>query len=126
LKKPPDFGSDFTEHTVDSKLAYEGGLLRVKRDDIRLPDGGTAWREYVLHPGAVLMLAFVDGDTVLLERQYRYPHRRHFIELPAGKLEPDEEPLATASASSSRSAATKRANGGRSRPCIRASATPTR
>ncbi|HSJ98902.1 MAG TPA: NUDIX hydrolase, partial [Myxococcota bacterium] len=51
---------------------------------------------YVLHPGAVLMLAFVDERTVLLERQYRYPKRRHFIELPAGKLEPGEEPEATA------------------------------
>jgi ADP-ribose pyrophosphatase len=92
---PPATG-DFTEHTVSSTLAYDGGLLKVMRDAIRLPDGGSSWREYVLHPGAVMMLAFTDEDTVLLERQYRYPHRRHFIELPAGKLEPDEPPLATA------------------------------
>ncbi len=87
---------DFTEHTISSKLAYDGGLLKVMRDAIRLPDGGEAWREYVVHPGAVMMLAFLDDETVILERQYRYPHRRHFIELPAGKLEPDEAPLATA------------------------------
>jgi ADP-ribose pyrophosphatase len=87
---------DFTEHTIESKLAYDGGLLKVMRDAIRLPDGGEAWREYVIHPGAVMMLAFLDDETVLLERQFRYPHRRHFIELPAGKLEPDEPPLATA------------------------------
>ena len=92
----PQDGPDFTEHTVDSKVAYDGGLLKVMRDSIRLPDGGSAWREYVVHPGAVMMLAFLDDDTILLERQYRYPHRKHFIELPAGKLEPDEPHLETA------------------------------
>jgi ADP-ribose pyrophosphatase len=94
--KLPQFTADFTETTVASKLAYQGGLLTVLRDEVRLPDGHLAWREYVLHPGAVMMLAFVDDDTVLLERQFRYPKRRHFIELPAGKLEKGEDPLATA------------------------------
>jgi ADP-ribose pyrophosphatase len=94
--RPPDSAADFTEHTVSSKLAYDGGLLKVKRDEVRLPDGAQAWREYVVHPGAVMMLAFVDDDTILLERQYRYPKHRHFIELPAGKLEAGEEPLSTA------------------------------
>ena len=88
--------ADFTEATLSSRLAYDGGLLKLKRDAIRLPDGARAWREYVVHPGAVMMLAFEDPRTILLERQYRYPHRRHFIELPAGKLEPDEDALATA------------------------------
>ena len=96
MTKPPDAHGDFTETEVSSKLAYDGGLLKVKRDEVRLPDGGTAWREYVLHPGAVMVLAFVDEDTILLERQYRYPKQRHFIELPAGKLEPGEPPLETA------------------------------
>ena len=96
MTKPPVFTSDFTESTVTSKLAYDGGLLKLNRDEVRLPDGHVAWREYVLHPGAVMMLAFVDDDTILLERQYRYPKHRHFIELPAGKLEAGEEPLATA------------------------------
>jgi len=68
----------------------------VKRDEVRLFDGHVVWREYVLHPGAVMVLAFVDERTVLLERQFRYPKGRHFIELPAGRLEPGEEPLATA------------------------------
>ena len=92
----PDFTADFTEQRISSTLVYDGGLLKVMRDAIRLPDGGEAWREYVVYPGAVMMLAFLDEDTILLERQYRYPHGRHFIELPAGKLEPDEPPLATA------------------------------
>lgn len=77
-------------------LAYEGGLLKIRRDEVRLHDGHTTWREYVVHPGAVMMLAFVDAETILLERQYRYPKHRHFIELPAGKLEKDETALATA------------------------------
>jgi len=94
--KPPQTGEDFTESTVSSKLAYEGSLLKVKRDQVRLPDGGDAWREYVVHPGAVMVLAFVDAQTILLERQFRYPRGRHFIELPAGKLEPGETALATA------------------------------
>jgi len=96
VAKPPAFTSDFTESTVSSKLAYDGGLLKLNRDEVRLPDGQPAWREYVLHPGAVMMLAFVDDDTILLERQYRYPKQRHFIELPAGKLEKGEPALDTA------------------------------
>jgi ADP-ribose pyrophosphatase len=97
LSKPiRESTADFTEHELSSQLVYDGGLLKVRRDEIRLPDGGSAWREYVVHPGAVMMLAFVDEDTVLLERQFRYPHGRHFIELPAGKLEPGEPPLETA------------------------------
>jgi ADP-ribose pyrophosphatase len=96
VAKPPEPTGDFTETTVSSQLAYDGGLLKVWRDEVRLPDGAAAWREYVLHPGAVMMLAFVDEATILLERQYRYPKHRHFIELPAGKLEAGESPLATA------------------------------
>jgi ADP-ribose pyrophosphatase len=96
VAKEPPAAEDFTESRVASRLAYDGGLLKVKRDEVRLPDGGSAWREYVVHPGAVMMLAFVDERTVLLERQFRYPKNRHFIELPAGKLEAGEPPLATA------------------------------
>ena len=96
MAKPPDVHADFTETLVSSRLAYDGGLLKVKRDEVRLPDGHQAWREYVLHPGAVMIIAYVDAKTILLERQYRYPKHRHFIELPAGKLEPGEDPLATA------------------------------
>ena len=87
---------DLTEHFVAGELVFDGSLLKVRRDEVRLPDGHRAWREYVEHPGAVMMLAYVDQGTILLERQYRYPKQRHFIELPAGKLETGEEPLATA------------------------------
>lgn len=87
---------DFTETCVESRVVFRGGLLQVIEDRVRLPDGGEARREYIRHPGAVMMLAFLDERTVLLERQFRYPLRRHFIELPAGKIEPGEDPLETA------------------------------
>ena len=96
MKKPPGPDPDFTEQTVTSRVVYDGGFLKVRRDEVRLPDGAPAWREYILHPGAVMMMAFVDERTVLLERQYRYPQHRHFIELPAGKLEKGEDALETA------------------------------
>ena len=95
MAKPPDF-SDFTETTVSSQLVFDGRLLKVYRDEVRLHDGSLASREYVKHPGAVMVLAFVDDETILLERQFRYPKHRHFIEIPAGKLEPNEPPLETA------------------------------
>jgi ADP-ribose pyrophosphatase len=88
--------SDFTEHTVDSRTVYQGRLLHVLEDAVRLPDGRTSAREYVRHPGAVMMVPLTPEGHVLLVRQFRYPLRRHFIEIPAGKMEPGEEPLATA------------------------------
>jgi ADP-ribose pyrophosphatase len=96
VSRPPEPAEDFTEEQVDSKVAFGGRLLEVRLDRVRLHDGHEAAREYVVHPGAVMMLAFVDEKTILLERQYRYPKRRHFIELPAGKLDHGEPPLDTA------------------------------
>ncbi|MEO7743622.1 MAG: NUDIX hydrolase [Usitatibacter sp.] len=96
MTKPPEPAEDFTEWELSSRLAFDGRLLRVRLDQVRLHDGTEANREYVEHPGAVMMLAFVDPATILLERQYRYPKRRHFIELPAGKLDPGESTLDTA------------------------------
>ena len=96
MAKPPEPVQDFTETTVSSELAFDGRLLKVKRDTVRLHDGSEAWREYILHPGAVMMLVFVDDETILLERQFRYPKHRHFIELPAGKIDHGEPPLETA------------------------------
>lgn len=88
--------SDFTEKKITSRAAYRGRLLKVNEDEVRLPDGGTALREYVVHPGAAIILPLFDDGSVLLERQFRYPLGQHFYELPAGKLEPDEPPLETA------------------------------
>jgi ADP-ribose pyrophosphatase len=87
---------DLTEHRVSGELVFDGTLLKVHRDTVRLPDGSQGVREYIRHPGAVGIVPLFDDRRVLLERQYRYPHRREFIELPAGKLEPGEPHLETA------------------------------
>ena len=88
--------SDFTERKVASQTVHRGRLLTVNEDEVRLPDGSTASREYVVHPGAAIILPMFDDGSVLLERQFRYPVGQHFYELPAGKLEPDEPALETA------------------------------
>lgn len=88
--------SDLTESRVDGALAYDGNFLKVQRDRVRLPDGKITTREYIHHPGAVVILPLFDDGTVLLERQFRYPLERIFIEFPAGKIDPGEDPLACA------------------------------
>jgi len=87
---------DFTESMLSSKTVYRGNLLHVLEDEVRLPDGKRARREYIRHPGAVMVLPFLDPDTVVLVRQFRYPLGRHFYEIPAGKIDPGEEPLGSA------------------------------
>jgi ADP-ribose pyrophosphatase len=87
---------DLTEHFISGERVYDGVLLKVQRDLVRLPDGSEGTREYIRHPGAVAIVPVFDDRRVLLERQFRYPHRRVFIELPAGKLEPGEPHLDTA------------------------------
>ena len=84
------------ETRIDSQIAYDGDFLKVQRDTVRLPDGRPTVREYIRHPGAVVILPLFDDGTVLLERQFRYPLDRVFIELPAGKIDPHEDPLACA------------------------------
>jgi ADP-ribose pyrophosphatase len=91
-----DSERDLTEHTVESKTVYQGRLLHVREDVVRLPDGKPAGREYIVHPGAAVMLAMPDAHSVLMERQYRYPLRSHVYELPAGKMDPGEDALETA------------------------------
>jgi ADP-ribose pyrophosphatase len=87
---------DFTEDTIDSRCVYQGCLLEVREDTVSLPDGRSARREYVRHQGAVIIVPLLDAQTILLERQYRYPLRQHFLELPAGKIDLGEDPAFTA------------------------------
>ena len=87
---------DLTEHFVSGETVYDGVLLEVHRDRVRLPDGAEAPREYIRHPGAVAIVALFEDGSILPERQFRYPHRRDFIEIPAGKVDPGEAHLATA------------------------------
>lgn len=81
------------ETLVSSEKLLEGNFLHVKRDTVRLPDGKHATREYVVHPGAVVVVPLLDDGQVVLERQYRYPVGQVMIELPAGKLDDGEDPL---------------------------------
>jgi ADP-ribose pyrophosphatase len=87
---------DLTEHFVSGEEVFSGRLLKVLRDTVRVPNGTLTTREYIRHPGAVAILPFTDAGHVVLERQYRYPNARDFIEIPAGKLEPGEDLLESA------------------------------
>jgi ADP-ribose pyrophosphatase len=84
---------DLTETQLSSHTVYHGGLLHVNEDRVKLPDGRQATREYIVHPGAVAVIPLLDGGHVVLERQFRYPLHRDLYELPAGKLDPGENPL---------------------------------
>ena len=84
------------ESLVLSEEVFAGRLLRVRRDTVRLPDGKQATREFVAHPGAVVMIAELPNGKLLFERQFRYPLDRVFLELPAGKIHPGEDILLTA------------------------------
>ena len=84
------------ETCIESEQIWRGKLLDVRRDRVRLPDGSEGVREYVTHPGAVVMIPVLDDGRLIFERQYRYPVGRVMLELPAGKIEPDEDTLLTA------------------------------
>jgi ADP-ribose pyrophosphatase len=87
--------SHLVETGLDSRDILRGNFLHALRDTVRLPDGGTATREYVVHPGAVMVIPLLTdegmGPRVVLERQYRHPLRRVMIEFPAGKRDPGED-----------------------------------
>jgi ADP-ribose pyrophosphatase len=95
--RPPRSGEDdaLAEKRISGEQVYAGALLDVRRDRARLPDGGEAVREYIVHPGAVLIVPVMDDGRFVVERQFRYPHNRTFLEFPAGKLDPGESALAT-------------------------------
>lgn len=84
------------EQRLSGDPVYEGVLLRIQRDQVRSADGYVGVREYTLHPGAAAIVPMFDDGSLLLERQWRYPLNRSFLEFPAGKLEPGEEVLVTA------------------------------
>lgn len=84
------------ESEISSENVFKGVLLDVRKDKVRLPNGKQTVREYIVHPGAVVVLAFLDNGKLLFERQFRYPLRRVFLELPAGKIDPGETILDTA------------------------------
>lgn len=83
------------EQMVDSEQVFDGKLLKVYRDSVRLPSGNQATREYIRHPGAVVVVAILDNQELVFERQFRYPLNRVVLELPAGKIDPGEHILDT-------------------------------
>ena len=92
--KPDD--AHLTETRVASQELLRGHFLHAMRDTVRLPDGKEATREYVIHPGAVMVVAELPDGRLVLERQFRYPVQSVMVEFPAGKLDPGEDSLACA------------------------------
>lgn len=88
--------SHLIETLVSSEDILKGNFLHVRRDTVRLPDGTPTAREYVIHPGAVMIVAQLDDGKLVLERQFRYPMGAVMIEFPAGKLDAGEASLACA------------------------------
>ena len=86
---------DLTERRTSSEALFQGHFLRVMRDTVTLPDGSTGTREFVVHPGAVMVIPLLEDATgnlrVVLERQFRYPVGRVMVEFPAGKLDAGED-----------------------------------
>jgi ADP-ribose pyrophosphatase len=97
---PADFDTLDTQHLTEvclhSEQAYRGEFLHIRSDQVRLPDGNQATREYVVHPGAVMVVPLLDDGRVVVEHQYRYPMQRAMVEFPAGKLDPGESGLSCA------------------------------
>ena len=83
------------EYMLSSETIASGGMLTVKRDQVRLQSGHISQREYVVHPGAVVIVPLLPSGDVILEKQFRYPLHQVFIELPAGKIDASEDDLVT-------------------------------
>lgn len=82
------------EKQLKAEYIYKGKIINVRRDDALLPNGNTALREVVEHPGGVCVAALTDNDELLMVRQFRYPYFETVLEIPAGKRDSkDENPL---------------------------------
>jgi len=86
---------DFVETMGVSRRVYDGRLLQVYRDEVRLPNGRLSAREYIRHPGAAVVIPYLNDGNILMIRQYRYPVGEIMLELPAGKIDPGESPADT-------------------------------
>lgn len=84
---------ELTEKTLNSKVMFEGRILKMMVDDVELPDGSTSFREIVGHPGGVCVAPIDDDNNLYFVKQYRYPYHEIVLELPAGKLEKGMSPL---------------------------------
>ena len=84
------------ETTLERQTVFEGKFLKVRRDLARLPDGATATREFVMHPGAAAMVPIGGDERILVERQFRYAMGQMYVEIPAGKIDAGETSIQTA------------------------------
>ena len=84
---------ELTEKTLNSKVMFEGRILKMMVDDVELPDGSTSFREIVGHPGGVCVAPIDDDNNLYFVKQYRYPYHEIVLELPAGKFEKGMSPL---------------------------------
>ena len=84
--------SDLKESTISTTVVYKGDFLDVRRDEVLLPNGETGAREWINHPGAVVIIPILPDGEIALIKQFRYAAGSEFIELPAGKLDSDEDP----------------------------------
>ncbi len=84
------------EKTIESETIYKGRIIDVHIEKVRLPNGKESTREVVKHPGAVAVIAKTEDDKYLFVRQFRKPLERTIVEIPAGKLEANEDPMETA------------------------------
>ena len=84
---------NLNETRLSGETLYEGRILTLQRDTVRLPDGQTALREVVRHSGGVCIAALTDKQELLFVRQFRYPYGQVLTELPAGKLNKGEDPF---------------------------------
>tara|TARA_B100001079_G_scaffold164979_2_gene141556 strand:- start:6428 stop:6964 length:537 start_codon:yes stop_codon:yes gene_type:complete len=84
--------SKLKETQLSTEQIYKGSLLDVRRDEVSLPNGKTSAREWIKHPGAACIIPVLPDSKIALIKQYRYPVQAEMIELPAGKLDPGEDP----------------------------------
>lgn len=84
---------DFTEKPLKQDYLYRGKIVNLRVDNAELPDGTTALREVIEHPGGVCVAALTEKEELLFVEQFRYPYMETVLELPAGKLEYGEDPF---------------------------------
>ncbi|WP_156289290.1 NUDIX hydrolase [Oceanobacillus salinisoli] len=86
----------FEEKTIKTEKIFDGKVVQLQVDDVKLPDGKTSKREIIKHPGAVAVIAITNDNKIVFVEQYRKPLEKSLVEIPAGKLEPGENPLVAA------------------------------
>lgn len=84
---------NLVEKTLNEEYIYKGRIINLRKDTAELPDGSTAYREVIEHPGGVCVAPITEKGEIVLVRQFRYPYKKLMLEIPAGKKERGEEPL---------------------------------